>query len=164
MCAQSVWGLVDWRRESLVDDVCWAWRSLGLLWPLSVSPWKTTRRAACGCGAGNGLGSVSPGSASAFRLASLRCEDCLGPSAGRAVGDGLCTCQRGNPLRVVSPGGVSESYGPPPAWVAPGPLGTVVAGGLGRALLARGSRDVPDVVPLHGCTDAQGCALVPLPV
>ena len=34
----------------------------------------------------------------------------------------------------------------------------------GVSLGARGPRDGPDVVPLHGCTDAKGRALVPPPV
>ena len=43
-----VQGLLDRRRGSVVDDVHWAWRSLGLPWPLCVFSWKTTRRAAGG--------------------------------------------------------------------------------------------------------------------
>ena len=34
----------------------------------------------------------------------------------------------------------------------------------GVSLGARRPRDGPDVVPLHGCMDAEGCALVPPPV
>ena len=43
-------------------------------------------------------------------------------------------CQRGNPFRVVAPVGVLGSYGAPPAWEAPGRLGTAAAGGLSRVL------------------------------
>ena len=48
MCARLVRGLSDRRRGSAVDDVRWAWRLLGPPWPLSVSSWKTTLRAAGG--------------------------------------------------------------------------------------------------------------------
>ena len=157
MCARSLWGLLDRRRVSVVDDVLLAWRWLGPPWPLSVSSWKTTRRAAGGgvrLRAGSGQGSLSPGAVPACRLASLRCEDCLGTSAGRTIGGGFCTCQRGNPLRVVAPGGVPGSYGEPPGWGAPGPLGTVAAGGLRCALGSPGIQGCPRCCAfawLHGC-------------
>ena len=50
------------------------------------------------------------------------------------------------------PGRLLDVLGPrlPVAWGVP--------------LVARGPRDVSDVVLLHGGTDAQGCALVPLPL
>ena len=73
----------------------------------------------CGCGARSSQGSLSPGAALACRPAPLRCEDCLGPFAGRTVGGGFCTCQREDPLRLVAPGGVPESYVAPLALGAP---------------------------------------------
>ena len=48
MCVRSVRGLLDQRRGSVVDDVRWAWGSQGPPWALSISSWKTTRRAAGG--------------------------------------------------------------------------------------------------------------------
>ena len=48
ICARLVRGLLDRRRGSVVDDVRWALGSLGPPWSLSVSSWKTTRRAAGG--------------------------------------------------------------------------------------------------------------------
>ena len=91
----------------------------------------------------SGHGSLSPGAALACRLAPPRCEDCLGLSSGRTVGGGFCTCQRGNPHRLVAPGGVLLSYSAPPPWGAPGPLGTVVAGGLRCALGSPGIQGCP---------------------
>ena len=91
------------------------------------------REVVFGCGGGSGQGSLSPSANPACRLASSRCEDCLGPSAGRTVVQGFCTCQRGSPIRVVAPVGVLRSSGAPPAWEAPGRLGTAAAGGLRRA-------------------------------
>ena len=112
------------------------------------------REVACGCGGGSGQGSLSPGAFSACRLASPRCEDCLGPSAGRPVVGGFCTCQRGNPFRVVAPVGVLGSYGAPPAWEAPGRLGTAAAAGLRRALGSLGIQGCPRCCApawSHGC-------------
>ena len=48
LCARSVRGLLDRRLGSVADNVHWARRSLGPPWPLSVSSWKTTRRAGGG--------------------------------------------------------------------------------------------------------------------
>ena len=90
------------------------------------------REAACGCGDGIGQGSLSLGVVPVCRLASPRCEDCPGPSAGRTAAGGFCMCQRGNSCRMVAPVGVPGSYGAPPAWEAPGRLGTAAAGGLRR--------------------------------
>ena len=90
------------------------------------------REAAGGCGAGSGQGSLFPGATLACRPAPLGGEGCLSPSAGRMVDWGFCTCQRGNPARVVAPGSVLGSYGMTPACRAPGPLGTVDAGGRRR--------------------------------
>ena len=137
LCARAVRGLLDLRRVSVVNDVRWAWGSQGPPWFLSTPSWKTTRRAA---GGGVRLrrrdrpGFLSLGVVPVCRLASPRCEDCPGPSAGRTVAGGFCMCQRGNPSRVVAPVGVAGRYGAPPAWETPGRLGTASAGGLRRVL------------------------------
>ena len=73
-------------------------------------------------------------------------------------------CQGGDPSLVVAPVGVPGSYVAPPAWEAPGRLGTAAAGCLRRVLGSPVTRDFPDIMDLHGRTDAQGGALVPLPV
>ena len=102
------------------------------------------REVACGCGGGSGRGFLSPGAVPACCPASLRCEDCLGPSAGRTVVGGFCTCQkRGNPFRVVAPLGVPGSYGAPPALEPLGRLGTAAARGLRRALGSPGIQGCP---------------------
>ena len=101
------------------------------------------REAACGCGDGIGQGSLSLGDVPACRLAPPRCEDCPGPSAGRTVAGGFCMCQRGNPSRVVAPVGVPGSYGAPPAWEAPGRLGTAAAGGLRHVLGSPATQGLP---------------------
>ena len=73
-------------------------------------------------------------------------------------------CQRGNPSRVVAPVGVPGSYGAPPAWEAPGRLGTAAAGGLRCVPGSPVTQGFPDIMVWHGRTDAQGGALVPPPV
>ena len=78
-----------------------------------------------------------------IRLASPRCEDCPGPSAGRTVAGDFCMCQRGNPSRVVAPVGVPGSYGAPPAWEAAGRLRTAAASGLRGVLGSPGTQGRP---------------------
>ena len=115
------------------------------------------REAVCGCGAGTGQGSLSLGAVLACRAAPLGCKGCLGPSAGRMVGGGSCMCRRGSPPRMAAPGGVLTCRFPRGLRDLLGPWSSV---SRGVSPVARGSRDGPDVVPLHGCTDAQGRVLV----
>ena len=120
------------------------------------------REAACGCGGGSGYGSLFPGAAPACRLASPKCEDCLGPSAGQTIVGGFCTCQRGNPFRLVAPFGVLGSYGAPPAWEAPERLGTAAAGGLRRALGSLGTQRCPRCCAVawpYGCAGLRAGAI-----
>ena len=120
------------------------------------------REAACGCGGGSSQGSVSPTAAPACLLAPLRSEDCPSPSAGQMVGGGFCTCQTGSPFRVVAPVGILGSYGAPPAWEAPGRLGTAAAGGLRRALGSPGIQGCPRCCALawpHGCAGLHARAI-----
>ena len=158
MCACSVRGLLDRRRGSVVDDVCWAWGSQGHRGP---SPYPHGRRlaapreAACGCGDGIGQGSLSLGVVPACLLASPRSGDCRGSSAGQTVAGGFCMCQRGNPSRMVAPVGVPGSFGAPPVWDAPGRLGTPAAGGLRRVL----GSPVTQGFPRYHCPAwSHGCA------
>ena len=112
------------------------------------------QQAACCCGSGSGQGSLSSGAAPVCRLASLKCEGCLGPSAGRTVGGGFCTCRRGNPFRLVAPVNALGSYAAPPAWGASGGLGTAAAGGVRRALASSGIQRCPRCCAFvwpHGC-------------
>ena len=112
------------------------------------------REVSCGCGDGMGQGSLSPGVVPACRFASPRREDCLGPSAGRTVAGGFCMCQRGNLSRVVAPVGVPGSYRVPPAWEAPGRLGTAAAGAL-RCVL--GSPVIQGFPRFYGPAWSHGC-------
>ena len=112
------------------------------------------REVACCCGDGSGQGSLSPGAVPACRLPSPRCEDCLGPSAGRTVVGGFCTCQRRNPFPVVAPVGALRSYGATHAWEAPGRLETAAASGLRRDLGSPGIQGCPRCCApawSHGC-------------
>ena len=165
MCLRLVRGLLDRRWRSVADDVSWALICRDLHGPCPNPHGRrlaVLREAACGCGAGSGHSSLSPGAAPVCRLGPLRCEDCLGPSAGRTVGGGFFECQRGKPPRVVAPCGVLGSYGVAPACRAPGPLGTVVAGGLRTVPGTLGTQGWPRCSAfawLHRCA-----GLVPLPV
>ena len=105
--------------------------------------------AACGCGNRIGQGALSLGAVPACRLAPPRRGDCPGSSVGRTVAGGCCVCQRGNPSRVVDPVGVPVSFGAPPAWGAPGRLGTAAAGVLGC---------VPGSPVIQGCSRYYGPA------
>ena len=116
---------------------------------------------ACGCGAGIGQGCLFPGAASACRPASLGYEGCPGLSAGRKVRGGFRVCLRGNPHRVLAPGGILGSHGGPYAWGAPNLFGPWSPVSRGVSLVARGPRDGPDVVSLHGYMDAEGRASSP---
>ena len=113
------------------------------------------REAACGCGDKICQGSLSLGVFLACRLAPPRRGDCPGSSAGRTVAGGFCMCQRGNPSRVVAAVGVPGSFGAPPAWEAPGRLGTAAAGSLRHVL---GSPVTQGFPRYHGPAWSHRCA------
>ena len=158
MCVCLVRGLLDRRRGSVVDDVSWAWGSQGPPSSPSIPSPKTTRRTA---GSGVRLRRRDrPGF-----LVSWRCSGVLpcipeargvpGHLCGANGRRGFCICQMGNPSRVVAPTGVPGSYGVPPAWAAPGRLGTAAAGGLRRVL---GSPVTQGFPRYHGPAWSHRCA------
>ena len=108
---------------------------------------------ACGCGAASGQGSFPWGVRAA--LVPPRGERSEGASV-RARGG-----TRPGWWPLVASWGVTACFLPVGLRDLLGPWSPVTSG---LSLVPRGPRDGSDVVPLHGCTDAQGCALVPPPV
>ena len=119
------------------------------------------RGMACGCGSGIGQGSLLPGAGLACRPSSLGYEGCLIPSTGRMVRGGFRVCGTRRWWPLVASRGVMACCLP---WGPRDFLGLWSQVSPGLSLLAWGPRDGPDAVPLHGCTDAEGSALVPQPV
>ena len=164
-CGSSWTGTRD-RRQMMLMSVRPAGR-----WGLHVlclhprgRQFAVLRGGACGCGAGIGQGSLLPGAGLVSRPSSPGHERCLGPTAVRMVGGAFCLCRREKPHRVVAPGGVSGSQGALFAWGALGSLGTVVASLTRRVPWSLGTQGWLRCCALHGCTDAEGRALVPQPV